>query len=107
MGWIDNLGDIVVGFYDHKTTKIQTHVVAHNIEVDDHNTPSMIFYEQGRLMVTYNLHMMPDMPLYLVKAKNPEDISEWEDTQVLRINDAKIYPERVTKPNIAIQIPLN
>jgi len=93
MGWIDNLGDIVVGYYDHKTAKIETHVVAHNIEVDDHNTPSLIFDEQGRLMVTYNLHIMPDMPLYHVKAKNPEDISEWEDTQVLRFNDSKIYPE--------------
>ena len=93
MGWIDNWGDIVVGFYDHKTTKIETHVIAKNIEVDDHNAPSLFFDEKGHLMVSYNLHMMPDMPLYLVRAKNAEDISEWEDTQVLRFNDAKLYPE--------------
>lgn len=93
MGWIDNWGDIVVGFYDHKTGNIKTHVVADNIEVDDHNTPSLLFDEQGRLMVTYNLHTVQDMPLFMVKAKNPEDISEWEETQVLRFNDTKFYPD--------------
>ena len=99
MGWIDNWGDIVVGFYDHKTTKIETQVIAKDIEVDDHNTPSLFFDEKGHLMVSYNLHMMADMPLYLVRAKNAEDISEWEDTQVLRLNDAKLYPELGNKAN--------
>lgn len=92
MGWIDNWGDIVVGFYDHKTLKVETHVVAKNIEIDDHNTPSLFFDEAGHLIVTYNLHSQNDMPLYLVRAKNTEDITQWEETQVLRFNDAKLYP---------------
>jgi rhamnogalacturonyl hydrolase YesR len=93
MGWIDNWGDVVVGYYDHRTTTIHSHVVAQNIEVDDHNNPSLFFDEKGHLIVTYNLHMMADMPLFLVRAKKPEDISEWEDTRVLRFNDIELYPE--------------
>ena len=42
-GWVDNYGNITVGFYDHETQEIKTHIVKENLEVDDHDNLSILF----------------------------------------------------------------
>jgi len=89
-GWVDSVGNIVVGLYDHKTKRIETTVLHQNLEVDDHDNPSLIFDRKGKLLVFYTKHAESD-PIYLAKAKNAESISEWEPLEELKLNDTIAY----------------
>ena len=95
-GWIDNYGNITVGWYDHDTQEIATHVVEKNLEVDDHDHPSLLFDEEGKLLVFFNRHGYGTSPVappgYLIRSKNPEDISAWKDLQELYLNDEALKP---------------
>ncbi|MEQ8240337.1 MAG: glycoside hydrolase family 88 protein [Cyclobacteriaceae bacterium] len=86
-GWVDNYGDIHVGYYDHDTKEITSKVIYDNLEIDDHDNPSLLFDEDGKLLVFFNTHTMGPQPLYLAKAKLPESIEEWEPTKELLLND--------------------
>ncbi|WP_185154051.1 glycoside hydrolase family 88 protein [Fulvivirga sp. M361] len=92
-GWIDNYGNITVGFYDHETKQINTHIVRKNLEIDDHDNPSILFDEEGKLLIFFNRHGYGDSPhphpLYLIKSENPEDISKWTKVKSLFLNDEK------------------
>jgi hypothetical protein len=55
-GWVDSLGNVVVGFYDHKTKYIETRVLHENLEVDDHDNPSLCIDNVGKLLVFYSKH---------------------------------------------------
>ena len=95
-GWIDNYGNITVGWYDHETQEIATHIVKENLEVDDHDNPSILFDEEGKLLVFFNRHGYGDSveppPLFLIKSVHPEDISQWKQVQPLFLNDEKDKP---------------
>ena len=90
-GWVDSLGSIVVGFYDHDTKQIETKVLHQNLEVDDHDNPSLLIDKDGKLMVLYSKHATGD-PIHIAKAKNAEDIFEWETARTLDLNDTLSYP---------------
>lgn len=62
-----------------------------NLETDDHNNPGLFIDKQGKLMVFYSKHSSSE-PIYLLKGKNAEDISEWETTDKLYLNDTIAYP---------------
>lgn len=91
-GWIDSYGDVHVGYYDHGTKQIHSKVIYDQLAEDDHNTPSILFDEQGHLLVFFNEHSSAH-PLYLAKSKNPEDISEWEEIRRLPLNDTTYYKD--------------
>ena len=90
-GWVDSIGNIIIGFYDHNLKRIETKVLHKNLERDDHDSPSLFIDRQGKLMVFYSKHASSE-PIYMVKAKNAEDISEWETTATLNLNDTIAYP---------------
>lgn len=90
-GWVDDSGNITVGFYDHDLKRIETTVLHKNFEKDDHDHPSLLMDRQGKLMVFYSRHASPD-PIYLLKAKHAEDLSEWEPPLRLDLNDSITYP---------------
>jgi len=90
-GWVDSSGSIIVAFYDHDLKRTETKVLHRDFEKDDHNNPSLFIDRQGRLMVFYSKHAAPE-PIYLVKARDAEDISEWEPTAILSLNDTVAYP---------------
>src|SRR5687768_9845044 len=77
-GWVDSLGSIVVGAYDHDNGSIRTHTLHHRLERDDHDNPSLFMDNDGKLMVFYSKHSTGNSPIFLARAKNPEDIAEWE-----------------------------
>lgn len=89
-GWVDNYGDIHVAWYDHETGKTHSSVIIDNLEIDDHNNPSLLFDEEGKLMVFFNTHMIGVRPLYLVKAQEPESIDAWGETKELFLNDPEL-----------------
>jgi hypothetical protein len=90
-GWIDNYGDVHIAFYDHDTKEIQSNVIYDNLEVDDHNNPSILFDDKGHLMVFFNTHTQDERPLYMRTSQQPEDISEWNPIKELNLNDGKEY----------------
>jgi len=89
-GWVDSTGNVVVGFYDHNSNQIQTKVVHANLQKDDHNNPALFVDAAGKLMLFYSKHADKD-PMYLLNAKNPEDISAWETRRELNLNDTITY----------------
>lgn len=90
-GWINSSGSIVVGFYDHNLKRIETKVLHENLEKDDHDNPSLFIDRDGNLMVFYSKHATSE-PIYMLKTKNAEDISEWERATSLNLNDSVAYP---------------
>lgn len=92
-GWIDNYGNITIGTYDHETQQIETHIIMKNLEVDDHDNPALLIDEDGKLLVFFTRHGYGDStepkPIYLAKAKNSEDIINWEKTEKLFLNNEK------------------
>ncbi|MFY0599466.1 MAG: glycoside hydrolase family 88 protein [Cyclobacteriaceae bacterium] len=86
-GWVDNYGDIHVAFYDHDTKKIHSRVIYDNLETDDHDNPSILFDEKGKLLVFFNKHMLGVQPLYLIKASEPESIDTFGKVKELHLNN--------------------
>lgn len=90
-GWIDSSGSVVVGFYDHDLKRIETHVLHVNLEKDDHDNPSLFIDRQGKLIVLYSKHATAE-PIYMLRTKSAEDISEFEIAASLNLNDTVAYP---------------
>ena len=91
LGWVDNYGNIIVSYLDHETGEQQIQKVYENLEIDDHNNPSLIFDEKGRLSLYFTSHLINDDPLYKISAKNPEDILSWNVPESLYLNDEDRY----------------
>jgi hypothetical protein len=80
----------MIGAYDHNTRKIQTAVLHEKLERDDHDVPSILVRDDGRLLTFYSRHSKDDF--YLRISDNPEDISSWQPAQKLNVNDNHEYP---------------
>ena len=86
-GWIDNYGDVHIGYYDHDTKQIASTVIHDNLEIDDHDNPTILFDDDGRLIVFYNTHLQTTSPLYMRTSTQPEDINTWSSVNELFLND--------------------
>lgn len=89
-GWVTSNGSIEVGSYDHDTGEIQTHILHARLEVDDHNNPAFDIDSTGRLLVFYSMHSHK-VPTFLARSTNPEDITAWETSRQLALNDSVTY----------------
>ncbi len=90
-GWIDNAGNVIIGYYDHTSGDIRTQTLMENFEIDDHDNPALLFVPDGRLLVFFTKHGGPN-PTHLFTMKNAEDIFAW-DKQELFLNDMETYKE--------------
>lgn len=90
-GWVDSVGNIVVGYYDHDSHEVNTHILHERLERDDHDNPSFFIDDAGKLMVFYSRHATGNSPIFLARAKKSEDIAAWEPVQTLRLNDTITY----------------
>lgn len=90
-GWIDNYGDIHIAYYDHSKKTIKSIVVSDNLEIDDHNNPSILIDENGYLFVFFNTHLQDKNPLYMLKSNFPENIDNWSLVRELYLNDENLY----------------
>ena len=92
-GWVDNYGNITIGYYDHDTHNIETKILKYEHEIDDHDNPSILFDDEGKLLVFFTRHgygtSRSPHPMFLIKSKSPEDIKVWEKEQHLFLNDDK------------------
>ncbi len=101
-GWMDQHGSVILGYYDHDNKKVSTTVLHENLEVDDHDNPSLFFDKDGKLMVFYSQHSR-NTPIYLMRAKKAESIDAWEPRQELWVNDTTLsaeYSKTYTYTNI-------
>ncbi|MBN2612363.1 MAG: BNR-4 repeat-containing protein [Bacteroidales bacterium] len=91
-GWMNSLGDLVAGCYDIDTRQVTTQVIHKNLEIDDHDNPSLIIDNKGYVTYYYTKHAFKT-PLLTVRSKRPEDISEWAPVRELHLNDTIAYKE--------------
>ncbi len=89
-GWVDNYGDIHIGYFDHATLQIHSKVIAEKVEANDHVNPSILFDENGYLLVFFNKHMLGVQPLYLTRSLEPESIDKWEEIKEMHLNDESL-----------------
>jgi hypothetical protein len=90
-GWIDNYGDVHIGYYDHETQAIASKVIYDNLEIDDHDNPSILIDDDGRLLVFFNTHLQDERPLFFCKSLAPESIQDWSPVKELFLNDEEKY----------------
>jgi len=88
--WVDSEGNIMVGAFNHLTGKIQKTVIHEKLQRDDHNVPSLLVRNDGRIMAFYSRHTNDDY--YLRITEKPEDIGNWQPRQRLTLNDNDKYP---------------
>jgi len=89
-GWVDSRGNINVGYFDHRLGNFHARTLDPQLEVDDHNNPSLLLTPDGRLLVFYSRHSRSD-PIFLQEARRPESIAEWAPRRALSLNDTAAY----------------
>ena len=91
-GWIDCYGDIFISSYNHLTGESKSHNIYDNLEIDDHDNPSILIDKDGYLLVFFSKHATPE-PIHFIKSKSPEDITQWNAEKLLDLNDSMKYPK--------------
>ncbi len=93
--WITTEGDIVVASYNHQTGEYIQKTVWANWQSDDHDNPSLLIRDDGRIIVFFAKHFGP--PIKRMISLNPEDISTWSSDYELGNNVTYPYPFRIGK----------
>jgi hypothetical protein len=85
-----HISKVMVTSYDHQTGKIDTSIINPNFGWDDHNHPSVMVRNDGKIMVFYCQHNGTAMHLKI--STNPEDISSWgPDKEILKQSGTYTY----------------
>jgi rhamnogalacturonyl hydrolase YesR len=92
VGFVSSKGDITVATLDHVSNEKQEHVVYPKLQRDDHVNPSLLFLPDGRLMIFFTRH---NGGLYYTTTKKAEDISAWEEVQLLDMGKMLCYSNPV------------
>ncbi|WP_117175561.1 BNR-4 repeat-containing protein [Mariniflexile rhizosphaerae] len=74
-GWITHDGKIQVASYNHITGEVKKTTIKEGFQVDDHNNPTFLIRNDGRIMVSYSGHFFG--PMRVLVSDNPEDISSF------------------------------
>ncbi len=76
-GWITSKGKVQAASFDHKTGEIISNTISPDnfMQVDDHNNPTFLMREDGRLLVAYSGHFYG--PMRVIVSTNPEDVSSF------------------------------
>jgi hypothetical protein len=92
-GWINAGGEVNVAQYDHATGVTSYATVCSNLEIDDHDNPSILIRASDRrVMVFYSRHTT-EPRLYYRVSTNPEDITSFSsEQQVTGITANVTYP---------------
>jgi hypothetical protein len=93
-GYINRRGDVCIGSKDLASGRIESFTLHDSLQIDDHNVPSILILPDGRLLTFYNEH---NGHVFMRKCKNPEDISAWEDEQIVCRKSAE-YNYTYTNP---------
>src|SRR5690606_13022727 len=86
-GYINSKGDVVISSRNLKTKHTETFILHKELQIDDHNVPSILFLPDGRLLTFYTEH---NGRFFIRKSKNPEDITSWEEERVIPFGGKRI-----------------
>ena len=75
IAWMENTGNINIGYYDHHTGVFSNPVLIDTIITDDHGSPSLIIRNDGHIIIFHTGGH--NDPMYCWISSNPEDISSW------------------------------
>jgi hypothetical protein len=89
-GWMNQAGDVVAGYYDCEDNSIVYDILHHRFEIDDHDHPSILIDQHGRVSFFYSRHANKS-PILTVKLTKPEDIKERGNERPLYLNDTVRY----------------
>ena len=89
-GMVDRQGSVRIWSMDLKTAQTDTFTLHYELKHNDHNNPSLYVRKDGRLMAFYQKHGTDSSARYRV-SKRPEDISDWEPEQVLKMPEGVSY----------------
>ncbi|HKJ41455.1 MAG TPA: BNR-4 repeat-containing protein, partial [Sunxiuqinia sp.] len=93
IAWVNRVGDIRIGAYNHKTGVYTEHLLYPKLEEDDHDDPAIFIRKDGRLVVYFSKHTTA--PAHRFISTNPEDISSWGDDYRFGENVTYPYPFQV------------
>lgn len=85
-GYINSKGDVLIGARDQKTGQTETFNLHPELQIDDHNVPSILFLPDGKLLTFYTHH---NGKFFMRKSKRAEDITEWEEERILEFGPGK------------------
>ena len=85
--YINSKGDVVISSRSLKTKEVNTFVLHKELQVDDHNVPSILFLPDGRLITFYTEH---NGRFFMRKSKKAENIMEWEEERVISFGGKRI-----------------
>ena len=76
-GWINSKGKVQVASYNHESGEVIINTISPPdfMQVDDHNNPTFLVREDGRLLVSYSGHFYG--PMRVIVSTNPEDITSF------------------------------
>lgn len=85
--YINSKGDVVINSRDSRSKEVKRFVLHKELQIDDHNVPSILFLPDGRLTVFYTEH---NGRFFMRKSKKSEDITEWEEERVIPFGGNRI-----------------
>jgi hypothetical protein len=83
-GWVTTDGSIQVASFDHDTGQRVIATLRVRLQIDDHDTPSILVRPDGRLLVFWSTHAGPTM--WYRRSARPEDVTAWEPERVFPTN---------------------
>ena len=93
--WMDNDMHLKIAYYNHTSESMSAPVLVANVtDDDDHCSPSIIFRNDGRLILFYNdEHTSGGGMLKCRISSNPEDISSWGSVITIDSGTTCCYPK--------------
>ena len=92
-GWMTASGDVNVAQYDHATQETKYSTLRNNLEIDDHDNPSILIRASDRRVIVFYSKHTAEPHLYYRLSTNPEDITSFTaEQQVSGIVDNVTYP---------------
>ncbi|PRD48118.1 BNR-4 repeat-containing protein [Sphingobacterium haloxyli] len=85
--YINSKGDVVISARYLESKEVETFVLHKELQVDDHNVPSILFLPDGRLITFYTEH---NGRFFMRTSKKAENITEWEEERVIPFGGKRI-----------------
>ena len=79
-GSINSKGDVLISTRDMQNKVVQSYVLHRQLQIDDHDVPSILVLPDGKIAAFYTEH---NGRFFMRKSKYAEDISAWEDEKLL------------------------
>ncbi|MDH8702453.1 hypothetical protein M2138_001817 [Dysgonomonadaceae bacterium PH5-43] len=94
IAWVNSQGDIMIASFNHDTNEYQEKLIHSKLEIDDHDAPTILIRNDGRIMVFYSKHQSAG-PMQRVISTNPEDISSFSTSYTWGTNVSYPNPFQV------------